>query len=369
MRRDTNPEVEALRLDPLGLLGMHVDEIEARFAEGDVRLIMPAGPLPPDWPRDVRERTGPSVVDFRLETADGTFRRCGGFRWETVGSESPSHSMSFGYLYTRRPLASPRVRLRPIVHLHFDLKGVCDHASAALAENCVRVALRELDVEAGRCAPLSFERVFAQRLGAAFGLGPPGVFIELPDFELDAGWRSRERFTFAVDPPGFRLDDATGFGSLACVAEPDGGVAATPSRVGESSATSIAIPREGHRFVASDAALTMIGFMDLYGGDLRLAFRDGGRDRARRVRALLVASRTCEPEAESLPPGATIGFLLGSPLLEWAPAEDGAVLVEPASAGLRLLARGRAEPEVILRGRVEQAAGAAIVFAEIDEDG
>lgn len=365
MPNDSNPEVEAMGLDTRDLLGKHVDEIESRFSEGDVRLVLQDGPLPEGWPSAIRERTGPRSIDFRLITKEGSVRRCTGLSGDAA-DEDKEAIVSFGYIFTRRPLASPRVRVRPIVQLQFDPSGRCIHSSAALAEQCVRAALREIDVEAGLQAPISFESVLGQRLARLLGLEPPRVFLDFGDFEIDARWRSRERFSFAAEPLAFRLDDATGAVSLTCGSDLDGSATAVPSRVGDDS-IGVVVLREGQRFVASDGALTMLAFMDVYAKHLGLVFRgEGESGPARRVAALLVASRSNEPEAlSSLAPGATIVLLLGSRLAEWAPAEDPAILLNPTSAGLSLVTRGGADDRV-LPGRVEHAPGSAHVFAEID---
>jgi hypothetical protein len=84
-----------------------------------------------------------------------------------------------------------------------------------------------MDVDAVPCAPLSFESVLAQKLAPALEVEPPRTLLE-----LDASGRSRERFSFASDPLAFRLDDATGYASLACSSDWDGSATAVPSRIG-----------------------------------------------------------------------------------------------------------------------------------------
>ncbi|MBI1853856.1 MAG: hypothetical protein HYR85_26260 [Planctomycetes bacterium] len=188
MAPNANAETLALGLNADHLVGKSADDIRHAINSDDAALITVSDGIPRGWPSEIfaidRER---DQVDWHFQTADGEWKDCCSFaNFDQFGK----HQAVCALIYTRRPVASPSVRVRPIVALHFDVSGVCQSADASWIEDIVRAAL-ENDLPKLR-TPKAIRvlgdrdyKTVLEHVERILGIAPPRHLVEARDFAAD----------------------------------------------------------------------------------------------------------------------------------------------------------------------------------------
>lgn len=131
MPRDATPETEAVGLDVSALLGLTPNEICQLLPEEALALVAANVEPPTGWPSQLlKHNIDHSAVTFYYQDSDGLWHPCSSYDLAAFASV---HTVP-AFIYTRRPVATPGILIRPIVSLLIGADGRCHSPSAMLTD-------------------------------------------------------------------------------------------------------------------------------------------------------------------------------------------------------------------------------------------
>lgn len=134
-------EVKALGLSVDELIGKQVADIVARLDAQRFALATTDERLPEGWPKEIIEvDKDHGVVRWYYQALTGEWRFFDGRR---PYEDTRTGRIRRGYIYTRHPIATPGVLVRPIVRITLDASGRCSEASYEDVDLMMRLSLTE----------------------------------------------------------------------------------------------------------------------------------------------------------------------------------------------------------------------------------
>jgi hypothetical protein len=192
-----NPETAAIGLDAAALVGKAIAEVRALADRGDCALVLATEEVPGRLPAEVMEKEpnvyeGKPSLTWMYQTEAGEWRSWYAYivdqDWVRRVGE-PRTEVVLAQVYTSRARATPGIRVRPIISLSFDLKGVCVYASDAQPQfDLLRIGAEERMTTLQR-EPSAKARMAAGpdpvlgEIAATFGLQAPSEGITLGEWD------------------------------------------------------------------------------------------------------------------------------------------------------------------------------------------
>lgn len=347
--RDTNPETEALGIDPAAFVGLDAAAIRRLVGGEECALVIATEGAPPGWPAEIVETGvdaggGGFALEWRYQDARGEWRSHYAYlrpepvtAWDWIPA----------YVYTRRPLRTPATRIRPIIEVAFDRDGTCRRASAAIAEFILRNRIQFANLFPAQEFPVAAEPVPAPHPGetdvaadltAALGLPAPSEQIAVHGATCREGAAGLSRWLWNPEGRVLVYVDAASFQRITVFCAP-GEVPTVATIEDHGIGSPMALPSGGLRILLHDADGTPRVRFDAWGSPLGLAVNDG---KLRHLPvSVLLAGRPLTPVG--LPGGTVTSITLLA--RGTAPVTEPRLVHEPATQRLRI----RGVPPVSLK--------------------